>query len=149
MNWKCPVCGFAENLTESLRCVCDHEINESEIEHLKVPPPEIHIYSSEIKYGAASRKFHLWIRSLQAISFAAIVIIIIFASERVLALTAPFSLSVIMILIIIETIVKKQISIRYYIVKRQEMPSMYNTFLFLEIIMGLSFFGKFIYVAMN
>lgn len=149
MNWKCPVCGSTENLTESLRCVCDHEINENELEHLTLPPPEVHIYSSENKYGNASRQFHLWISTLQALSFAAVVLIIIFASEKALAVAAPFVFGVIMILITTETIVKKQINIRYYVVRRQEIPSMYNTFLLLEIVMGIAFFGKFVYAILK
>jgi len=29
MNWKCPVCGNAETLEDSLRCLCGHEIEET------------------------------------------------------------------------------------------------------------------------
>src|SRR6185369_7890718 len=41
MNWKCPVCGNPENLDESLRCTCDHEIKADEIERFRVEPDVI------------------------------------------------------------------------------------------------------------
>jgi len=38
MRWKCPVCGNSENLDESLRSICDHEIQSDEIEKYRVEP---------------------------------------------------------------------------------------------------------------
>lgn len=36
MAWKCPVCGNAENLDDALRCSCEHEMAEADLEKLRV-----------------------------------------------------------------------------------------------------------------
>jgi Zn-dependent protease len=38
MPWKCPACGNPENLDDSLRCSCEHEIAETDLARLRVRP---------------------------------------------------------------------------------------------------------------
>jgi len=38
MTWKCPVCGNPENIDDSLRCLCGHEIDEACLEKLRARP---------------------------------------------------------------------------------------------------------------
>jgi len=47
MNWKCPVCGNDDNSEGLLRCLCGHEIVETDIPRLRViSTPPMHINRS-------------------------------------------------------------------------------------------------------
>lgn len=149
MSWKCPVCGNAENLDESLRCVCDHEIQTDEIEKYRVEPGIIEEYSEENKLGAGSKRFNTIIRLLQVISLLACAAFAVFAQVRFVAITTPTCLTLFMVFVIIETVVKKQVSIKYHVIKKSEVPSAYNFFLFMFSVMAATFFGKLIYVLLK
>lgn len=38
MPWKCPACGNPENLDDALRCSCEHEIAEADLDRLRLRP---------------------------------------------------------------------------------------------------------------
>lgn len=149
MSWKCPVCGNPENLDESLRCVCDHEIKPDEIEKYRVEPGVIEIYSEENKLGEGTRGFNFKIRSLQILSLVAFAAFGCFAKERIAAIATPLCLTIFMAFEITETVVKKQVSVKYYVIKKSEVPSAYNFFLFMFAVMAVAFLGKLLYALLK
>lgn len=149
MSWKCPVCGNPENLDETLRCICDHEIEADEIENYRVESGIIEEYSEDNKLGEGSKEFNTRIRLLQALSLVACAAFAVFAQERFVAITTPICLTLFAVLVIVETVVKKQVSIKYHVIKKSEVPSAYNFFLFMFAVMAVAFFGKLVYVLLK
>ncbi|HBG05400.1 MAG: hypothetical protein A2075_06440 [Geobacteraceae bacterium GWC2_58_44] len=148
MNWKCPQCGEFENTGDQMHCACGYEISDVQLALAKEEASRVLAAGTDqSKEEKEPDGFTYVVRTCE---FAALILSIYFnyyAELKYRSILTSLSLFIFMALVITDSMHRKQISMKYHVVRKQDIPSMYNFFILLYFFMTLAILIKLIFEA--
>ena len=146
MNWKCPQCGEIENTDDQMHCTCGYEISDAQLALAKVEASRVLAAGADqSKEETEPDGFTYVVRTCE---FAALVVSIYFnyyAEVKFRPVLTSLSLFIFMALVITDSMHRKQISMKHHVVRKKDIPSLYNFFILLYFLMTLTILIKLIF----